>query len=845
MLRLVAKLWLTAIVCILFTLSVYGQRHARLRTDTAYATNPFAGKKPPRSFIARWYHNLTARYNAYYLAWQKLATLQKTIKENLQPPPDPDSLLPVFPLYEPDNFSGNGSDLDYIIEKATIGVRLHPFSRWTDDNLAIIGLARYLKKDYMGAREILAYTIRHFPPPKEPSKYQLSKMNAFQKFKYKSHKWMYRRGIKHVHAYFPALFYISLAYSATEDFNRANTAINKGLGHPYLPYKWEEYLRLARVHANIKKGAYYNAAEQLKEIIPEIKNKSRRAWLYYLLGQLYHRSLYIKEAIEAYNKVLDNRPHPELAFRARLNSLSLATEHGIIAMDDIKSMIRRMLSEETDPNRKAQLYLLRARIALKENDERAYFKNLRKARDYATSNMVKAKIYAELTNYYTRRQDLLATASSLDSLLKLDPTNPIYLRWKEEHPQIKFGADEWRKANRLDTLLYLASLSQKDRIKELKKIARERERQRAQRQKKKNAVTPTTPTLMAKNAWYFYNETTVKKGKDWFDKTFGNRPLEDFWIVSNKDMLMQAFQEDADTIVIEAEEDMYIQKLLEEMPATASARRDMQNQAAMHLYNTAMVLHFLDWYEPADSLIQEALSLTDDTILLKDLALLGYINARERGHSVSALRYKKLYEKYGGIIEPPEDTLEKLYLTLLELYQNYEDSAVLELTTFVDSVLSSLKDPYGTRIAFMRAVCLCRDSMYMHAAPLLSYVVKATEDEDLRAEAQALLNKLDKLNDSKSIKEIMSDTTCSECKSKGDGKGESGDKVSDGRTSLNGETEEPGQASANQNRGPNPRNISSPVSVQRNRQPSPSVIRNLPPNLRRMNLPRNVGNGNN
>jgi len=836
--KLVTKLWLISIAYALLTISVYAQRHAVLRTDTAYATNPFAGKKPPKGFIARWYHNLTARYNAYYLAWQRLATLQKTIKENLQPPPDPDSLLPVFPLYEPDNFSGNSSDLDYIIEKATIGVRLHPFSRWTDDNLAIIGLARYLKKDFEGSKDILAYTIRNFPPPKEPSKYQLSKMNSFQKLKYKYHKWAYKRGIKHVHAYFPALFYISLAYSATEDFNRANTAINKGLGHPYLPLKWEEYLKLARVHANIKKGSYYTAAEQLKDIIPEIKNKSQRAWLYYLLGQLYQRSLYIPEAIEAYNKVLDNRPHPELAFRARLNALSLATDHGVIAMKEIKGMIRKMLSEEDDPNRKAQLYLLRARIARKENDEKTYFKNLQKAQEYATSNFIKAKIYAELTKYYTHEHNLLATAESLDSLMKLDPTNPTYLLWKDKHSQIKFGSEELRKANRLDTLLFLASLSPKDRVKELKKIARERERLREERQHRKTTTTTTSPTIMAKNAWYFYNETTVKKGKDWFDKTFGNRPLEDFWIVASKDMLVQAFQEEADTIVIEAEEDVYIQKLLEDMPTSTSQQTEMRNRSAMHLYNTAMVLHFLDWYARADSIIQKAISLTEDTVLLKDLALLGYINARERGHKITALKYKRMYEQLGGDMTPPKDTLQNLYLTLLELYRNYQDSAVLELSTFVDSALPTLTDPYGTRIAFMRAVCLCRDSMFDNAVPILSFVVKTTEDEELRQEAQTLLNKVGKINYGSKVKREVN-TDCNDCET---GKEQTGSEDESQSTEENKRTSHSTSNSTDGNRNQKTNNA---VPVQRGTKPDRSIIKNMPFNIKQINLPKDLNQQNN
>lgn len=74
---------------------------------------------------------------------------------------DYEKLLPIYLTGNPDdNFSS--SDMDSIIRRLTVVVKLHPKSKWTDDSYFNIGKAYFYKKDYESAIATFQFVSSEF-----------------------------------------------------------------------------------------------------------------------------------------------------------------------------------------------------------------------------------------------------------------------------------------------------------------------------------------------------------------------------------------------------------------------------------------------------------------------------------------------------------------------------------------------------------------------------------------------------------------------------------------------------------------------------------------------------------
>ena len=245
---------------------------------------------------------------------------------------------------------------------------------------------------------------------------------------------------------------------------------------------------------------------------------------------------------------------------------------------------------------------------------------------------------------------------------------------------------------------------------------------------------------MARSAWYFYNPVTVRKGKEWFERVYGPRPLEDYWLISNKEVLSETVVEDT---VVTAEEDPYIERLLEEIQQVAQDVHAMDAQKATALWQATLATAELDWYDVTDSLIQEILALTvHDTPFLRQVCLVGYLNAREAGWQVRALRYQQCYVQHGGRLQSGHDSLQVVYQRLWPLFERGQDSLLVSQTDFVDSLAPN--GFYSSRLMFIRAVALARMHRTEQARFLLRKLVGSAADTEVQKRAQRLLAIIEK-----------------------------------------------------------------------------------------------------
>ena len=101
------------------------------------------------SLPARVYHNITARNNGYFNADLKMdqinSNLRESHKENYK------EILPVYIYNDPEATTAYSAELDEIIKKSSMVVRLHESSKWADDSYFLIGRSYYYKGNYQNA----------------------------------------------------------------------------------------------------------------------------------------------------------------------------------------------------------------------------------------------------------------------------------------------------------------------------------------------------------------------------------------------------------------------------------------------------------------------------------------------------------------------------------------------------------------------------------------------------------------------------------------------------------------------------------------------------------------------
>ncbi|MFT7364312.1 MAG: hypothetical protein ACI9UV_002522, partial [Algoriphagus sp.] len=98
------------------------------------------------TFTNRTFHNLTAHYNAYYLADVKLKEVEAEIYKNYKE--DYTQVLPVFIPIDSATIKGNAEKLQSAVELASKAIEWHKISKWVDDSYYILGKIDYYKSHF-------------------------------------------------------------------------------------------------------------------------------------------------------------------------------------------------------------------------------------------------------------------------------------------------------------------------------------------------------------------------------------------------------------------------------------------------------------------------------------------------------------------------------------------------------------------------------------------------------------------------------------------------------------------------------------------------------------------------
>ena len=108
-----------------------------------------------KNFFSKTYHNTTARYNAYFLAKEKIREVEEAMasshKDNY------DKILPIFYDIDSSVISSEREKLNDVIVKGSLPITRHENSKWVYPSYYLIGKARYYTADFPNAIETFRY----------------------------------------------------------------------------------------------------------------------------------------------------------------------------------------------------------------------------------------------------------------------------------------------------------------------------------------------------------------------------------------------------------------------------------------------------------------------------------------------------------------------------------------------------------------------------------------------------------------------------------------------------------------------------------------------------------------
>jgi tetratricopeptide (TPR) repeat protein len=433
---------------------------------------------------------------------------------------DYSQILPVF-IYPDEKKSQNMyPDMDKVIDKCSQVIERHSIYlrrkehvKWIDDSYFLIGKARLYKEQYEQSKETFLYVYQAFKKTPE---------------RYKGLNWLIRSHIE------------------TEDWGKAQEFLDLGednLNKMPEEYKSMYYASYADYHLK-KDQDFQKAIINLESAIKFAEEKEDRRRYSFILGQIHQKQRDFVEATKYYTEVLKLNPEYIMSFNARINR-AIAYDVTSAGSEDIKKELKKMLKDSKNEEFRDQIYYALAELALKEDDEPLAIDYLKKSTRFSVSNnKQKALSYLKLADIYFEQPEYVKAQAHFDSTLQYLPEDhPEYYEAESKNNSLQDLVKNLKEIERLDSLLALANMSEKDRRKKVEKMIEE---MKAEEERKKQAELlalqraqeeATNQGLInsasfgsgRKGKWYFYNASTMAIGTSEFTNVWGNRQLEDNW----------------------------------------------------------------------------------------------------------------------------------------------------------------------------------------------------------------------------------------------------------------------------------------------------------------------------
>jgi len=542
---------------------------------------------------------MTSHYNVWWNGNQSMKEGEKTLRDNVKD--DYTKTLPVFNYGTKENALALNQPMDRTIEKDAICIQKHSMRfnneervRWIDDAFIDMGKAHFYKQDYVPARRTFEYAATQFR--KSPDR-------------------------------FTATLWLAKTYIATKQYEKAESMLQAILvASDNEDEKIPKYVRtnIDLVYADyyIAMGKENDAVMYMRSALLTAKGKYNKTRAMFILGQIYQNQNDKPRATEQFKNVIRKHPSYEMTFEAKMN---LARCYDADTTTIMK-MLNNMLKDSKNTDFKDRIYYAMAGVALENQNVDDGVKYLRRSvATSTTNNMQKIKSSLDCANILFGNNDYILSQAYFDTaVMTMDRTYPGYdsllnlsvmLTDLVSNLTVYYTQDSLLRLADMDSIHRNAIIDQviEDYKEEQKRLEEQREIQQQIALNGGNDKTESTVPTGNDGNWYFYNTTTRNRGMNDFKVKWGNRMLEDYWFISNKqsfaqEMPQEELSEEELALMSEEERESYLKALeiskdtmqytpldrgyyLKQIPFTQGAKDQANQQIAEALNNIGFIYY--------------------------------------------------------------------------------------------------------------------------------------------------------------------------------------------------------------------------------------------------------------
>ncbi len=455
--------------------------------------------------LADFYHNVTARFNAYFNGKERLLVVEARLFETH--PDNYNTILDIFAVGNEQTSKAAISDLDIIIKKGSRVILKHPTSKWVDDSYLLIAKANYYKRDFFAALESFEYVQQRYAKTAPGQEAPL---------------WIIR------------------TYLQMDKLNEAQAGISALNLNKKLPEYIKNRLYLIEADYFIKTEQYDRAAEKLELALPHVHGKKFKARYNFILAQLHQRLGNNAKATTYYKAVIKKNPVYELAFQAKIGLADVSDNKR-----EVETYLKRLTKDEKNIGYNDQIYYVLAKSELKANNTNQAIEYLKQSVASSTQNrnqkalsyLMLADIYFGIPNYPYSKAYYDSTANIVDN------TYPGYEKFKSRQEMLSQLIGNLIVIQREDSLLRVSEMNETELAAHIDRIAAQ-EQEQATRDLNNVATNNTNivgnlPVATPNNfntgsgsttgTGYFGDASALARGSSEFLNRWGNRPLTDDW----------------------------------------------------------------------------------------------------------------------------------------------------------------------------------------------------------------------------------------------------------------------------------------------------------------------------
>jgi len=539
------------------------------------------------TFVNRLYHNTTAKFNAYYLAKEKIEELEGNIQADYQE--DYSQILPVFYPIDSATIQANEALIKEARELAYKAIDWHRISKWVDPSYFLLGKMDHYEAKFDEATNTFKYL----------------NVNSQQK------------DVRHL-----SLIQLLRAFIDLRQYDDATFVMDFLSKEPGINDENLQYLYKTLAYYYEVRGETDVMITALDKALGHTKDKKDRSRLNFMMGQLYQRAGMDALAHDYYQRSLAGNPPYERTFFAQLYSQQVAELEKSRDFKRVRSYYDDLYKDKKNVDLRDVILYEKAIFELNQDELDEAIRLLTLASEEPGKNpKQKGYIYQKLGEiYFEEKKDYQATKHYIDLALEnFKETDSQYAQLALQKEVLDDYVYNYTLIQKNDSLLNLSLLSPEEQEAYALQFIKDEEERLLKEAEAANAPKSSNifNNLLAfggggsGSSFYWDNALAMQRGTVEFAKVWGNRPLEDNWRRSNKSpqQVQQTTTAEENTVPVdEGEEEPASpillpdkETLLQNIPRDKASQDKLHEELEEAYFNLGKLL-FFDLNEPQQSI---------------------------------------------------------------------------------------------------------------------------------------------------------------------------------------------------------------------------------------------------